>query len=247
MRLTMAAKDDLFNMFHNKSDDFLEAVGQGRITIVGAANNDTWSEFEPFDSNEELVSFEPDLLVPAIGFQSTLEHLTGGRRSVGEFYLGCSHVEEPGLFLVGFARPIIGNIPTISEMQARYVCGQIAGKFPRDVNIDGLHALDRQHRQARFGQVDSNAVYPVEMFPYCDRLALLMGLKPGPRFWEAPITWWRTKVCPASTMHYFHKADSNDNDLQMTQRYMPIALVLFVILMKPVDWVWKSWKWITST
>ena len=248
MRLTMAAKDGLFNMFHNKSDDFLEAVGQGRIAIVGAAKNDAWDEFEPFDSHgNERVSFQPDLLVPAIGFRSTLEYLTGGRMSVDEFYLGCSHVEEPGLFLVGFARPIIGNIPTISEMQARYVCGQIAGKFPRDANIEGLHALDRQNRQARFAQVDANTVFPVEMFPYCDRLARLMGLKPGPSLLEAPVKWWRAKVCPATTMHYFHDVHSTPNDLQSTQRYMPVTLVLFIILMKPVDWAWKSWKWIAST
>ncbi len=33
--LTRAAKDDLFNMFHNKSDDFLNAVAKGELEIVG--------------------------------------------------------------------------------------------------------------------------------------------------------------------------------------------------------------------
>ena len=34
--LTKAAKDDLFNMFHNKSDGFLDSVARGAIQIVGS-------------------------------------------------------------------------------------------------------------------------------------------------------------------------------------------------------------------
>ena len=32
-----------------------------------------------------------------------------------DFFLGCQHVDYSNIFLVGFARPIIGNIPSISE------------------------------------------------------------------------------------------------------------------------------------
>ena len=47
-RLTAAAKDGVFSMFHNKSDGFLEAVGEERIKIIGPAvdkKGDVYFEF----------------------------------------------------------------------------------------------------------------------------------------------------------------------------------------------------------
>ena len=123
MRLTMAAKDDLFNMFHNKSDDFLAAVGDERIKIIGPATDESFREFFAFGSNEtsqdndtkNRIVVDADYVIPAIGYQSTLVKLSSGQCSLDEFYLGCCHSDRSDLFLVGFARPIIGNIPTISE------------------------------------------------------------------------------------------------------------------------------------
>ena len=184
MRLTMAAKDDLFNMFHNKSDDFLEAVGDERIKIIGPATDDSFREYFPFgaDDTENRIAVDADYIVPAIGYESTLEKLTGGQHSLDEFWLGCCHAERHDLFLIGFARPIIGNIPTISEMQARYVCGLIAGAFERPDDLEQRHESDRRFRQSRYGKLNLMATYPVEMFPYCDRLARLMKLPIGPSF-----------------------------------------------------------------
>jgi cation diffusion facilitator CzcD-associated flavoprotein CzcO len=238
MRLTIAAKDDLFNMFHNKSDDFLEAVGAQRIRIVGTATNDSWTQFNQFESAGDRVSFEPEFLIPATGYRSTIGKLTDERISLRDFHLGCCHIRDPGLFLVGFARPIIGNIPTISEMQARYVCGQIAGKFERPKDIEQCHANEQAQRETRFAKLDMDSVYAVEMFPYCDRLARLMKLKTGPRVWESPMAWWKTKLAPASTLQYREESGEGSD----AQRYMPATLVAFIVLMKPVDWAWKAWK-----
>jgi hypothetical protein len=242
MRLTAAAKDDLFNMFHNKSDDFLEAVGAERIRIVGTATNASWNEFNGFDSASDRVSFEPELLVPAIGYRSTLGQLTDEQISLRDFYLGCIHCSDVGMFLVGFARPIIGNIPTISEMQARYVCGQIAGKYERPNDIEQLYANDQRKRNARFAKLDGASVYPVEMFPYCDRLAKLMKLKTGPGLLESPLGSWKSKLSPASTLQYFEKSGAESD----ARRYMPASLVAFIVFMKPIDWAWKAWKTIRS-
>lgn len=130
-RLTTAAKDDLFNMFHNKSDDFLDAVADGRIEIVGPATYHSFTEFQPFDEEDVGLHVEPDIVVPAVGFKARFPTLSESSLKLDEFYLGCCHLRFDNLFLVGFARPIIGNIPSISEMQAQYVCGLIAGKYAR--------------------------------------------------------------------------------------------------------------------
>ena len=251
MKLTMAAKDDLFNMFHNKSDDFLAAVGDERIKIVGPATDANFREYFAFGSNEakedndakSRVVVEADSVVPAIGYQSTLEKLSGGQCSLDEFYLGCCHADRSDLFLVGFARPIIGNIPTISEMQARYICGLIAGVFTRPSNVKQLNEFDRECRKSRYQQLNLLASYPVEMFPYCDRLAKLMKLPLGPSFFKSPLAWWRSKLAPASTMHYFDSDEVIKKLNRSAKRFMPITLVLFIIMMKPVDWIYRlTWK-----
>ena len=246
MRLTAAAKDDLFNMFHNKSDDFLNNVGKGRIKIVGPPIDNLWNEFEAFENTEsESIPFAADLVVPGIGYESTLDALTGETISVDDFFLGCCHTKHDNLFAVGFARPIIGNIPTISEMQARLICSSLAGKTDRPKNIEQLHDADKQKSAQRFAKIDLSAVYPVEMFPYCDRLAKLMGLKPEPGFFKSPLNWWRTQTSPATTMHYFEDSSIRKR-LKTSSRHMPWTLVSFILLMKPVDWLWKLWNRLKS-
>jgi len=238
MRLTAAAKDDLFNMFHNKSDNFLNNVGRGRIRIVGSPTDETWTTFEPFDDNGEPVSFSPNLVVPGIGYQSTLAALTNEQVSIRDFFLGCCHAEHESLFAVGFARPIIGNIPTISEMQANYIVRLLAGKAERQRDVAEVHETDKQKSAQRFSKLNLNAVYPVEMFPYCDRLAKLMSLNIGQSISKSPSNWWRTLASPATTLHYFQ----DEGNPCTSRRYMPWTLVLFILLMKPVDWLWKLCK-----
>ena len=243
LRLTVAAKDDLFSMFHNKSDDFLEAVGDQRIRIVGGPTDGSWSQFSPFaDESDAPVDFLPDLIVPGIGFESTIGKLAQDQISLPQFYLGCCHVEHPDLFLVGFARPIIGNIPTISEMQSRLVCGLIAKEIKRPANIQQLQEADHRRRSVRYSKLNLDLVFPVEMFPYCDRLASLMGRKAGRSFVSSPSAWWQTLVSPATTLHYV--SETNEKPPADSTRYMPATLVAFILFMKPVDWIWKVWKWI---
>ena len=230
LKLTLAAKDDLFNMFHNKSDDFLEAVGDQRIKIVGGAVDSACRDFFQFDS-EERVIIEPDLLVPAIGYKSTLEQLSDSKLKLADFHLGCCHAQHRGLYLVGFARPIIGNIPTISEMQARYIFGLIAGEFQKPTEVELLQKKELALLHKRYAKLNLESVYPVEMFPYCDKLARLMSLPVGKG--------WRSKLAPATTMHYFGNDPRIQKVVEPAPIYMPVTLILFILMMKPVDWLYR--------
>jgi len=130
--LTLAAKDDLFNMFHNKSDDFLRAVAAGRISIVGPHVGADFTQLLPFsqdDSGESVTKVRPDFVVPAIGYESTLNGLSSGLLKLSDFYLGCCNFEFENAYAVGFARPIIGNNVLSSVRQAIYVAGLIIKKF----------------------------------------------------------------------------------------------------------------------
>ena len=238
-RLTKAAKDELFNMFHNKSDDFLDCVACGRIQIVGPPVDQRLEGFYRFES-QERIDIQPTKILPAIGYRSTLTAIAGNLLCLSDFFLGCCHVRHPDLFLVGFARPIIGNIPTISEMQATYVCGLISGRFSRPENLDELNSLDQQRNAARFAKLDLEAVYPVEMFDYCDRLARAMNAYPSPRSAGSLRAWWRMQLGPATTAHYYYHDPQIRSYFERAPVYMPRLLILLLLLLKPLDWAYRA-------
>lgn len=224
-KLTARAKDRLFNTFHTKSEDFLDDVGHGRIQIVGPPVDGGYRRYREFDG-PATVDLAPDLLVPRIGFRSGLDELTDGEIRVEQFYLGSIHAVHDDLYLVGSARPILGNIPTISEMQARLVTRMVAGKVPRPEGIGKLHAAERRRLAEQFPQLDVSAVHPVEMFPYCDRLAHLLGTYPS--FGRLPLgQWLKIQLAPASTTHYLD-ADFDPRDIARSKIHSPPVILLLL-------------------
>lgn len=223
--LTKSSKDSLFNMFHNKSDGFLEAVGEGRIKIIGAPLEGSTNKFYEFQS-DKTCSVSPDLLVPMIGYKSNLSELFQDLVQVKEFHLGCTHYQHETLHLVGFARPIIGNIPSISEQQALYITKTIAGKIRRPADIQELYHDERRKLTVTFPQLNLNTIYPVEMFPYCDTLAKLMGTYPRGGSISQRIN---AQLSPASTLHY------SNYSVKPSPVYTPKILNLLLFFIKFID------------
>ena len=240
LKLTDNAKGPLFNVFHNKSEGFLDSVAEGRITIVGANSDERYSTYYDFDSTQTL-EVNPDLVIPSIGYDSGLAALSTDGIELKDFYLGCIHVTHPNLFLVGFTRPIIGNIPSISEVQARYVIGTIAGTYPRSATMATEHAAARQELQKRYPALNSNAVYPVDMFPYCDTLAKKMRSYPFLRSVKSLKLWLKILLSPASTTHYLNENFSSDA-LRQQCPYTPKLLIVALIAIKAIDLPYSAYK-----
>ena len=158
-RLTKAAKDRLFNMYHNKSDDFLDSVAEGRITIIGAPLDSSYRDYRQFDE-EQTLSIEPDLVVPAVGYQSCLGKISRDSLALADFYLGVCHVQRDNVFAIGFTRPIIGNIPSMSEVQARYACGLLSGRFSRPAQIAAKNQRNRENKKRRYPHLDTKMFTP---------------------------------------------------------------------------------------
>ncbi|QDU89201.1 Ferredoxin--NADP reductase [Pirellulimonas nuda] len=234
-RLNRRAERGLFDMFHNKSDDFLTAIAEGRLDVVGAPLDASFTTFGEFDA-EGTREIAPDVVVPAVGFRSRLGRLSDGAIELRDFYLGCRHIEHDDLFLVGFARPVIGNIPSISEIQARYVVLSLAGQVARPSDIVQRHAVDAAERRRRFAGVDTNLIYPVEMFPYCDRLAREMGVAPRPRTLRER---WAVLTAPATTLDYACFQGARDAGAT-PPTYLPASLIFLLFLLKPLDWAYRA-------
>ena len=237
-RLTKAAKDDLFNMFHNKSDDFLTAVARGQVTIVGPPVDSSLQRFHGFDSSE-VIDVRPTRVVPAIGYRSTLTAIGGESLCVRDFHRGCVHARRPGLYLVGFARPIIGNIPSISEVQAAFVVGMIGGRVSRPADIAARHEALERENDRRFATLDREIIHPVEMFPYCDALAKEMHRVPSLGGFGSIRAWWRAQLAPATTAHYWNDDPRIRRFFAAAPVFMPAVLVALLLALKPIDGVYR--------
>ena len=230
LKLKARAKDGLFNVFHNKSDDFLDAVAEKRLRIIGPPVDEGWSEYYDFDRTTRL-HLNPDVLVFSTGYRSRLPELSGGAIHLKDFYLGCVYTSQPSLFLIGFARPIIGNIPSISEMQARYAVGLLSGKYALPRNWRERHQNDWKSLCAEYPAINTDNVYPVEHFTYSDLLAREMGIMPTLRNIRSLRTWLKIRLTPISTFHYVDDY-FDPRALDRQKVYTPGVLVAFLALMR---------------
>ena len=222
-KLTSRAKDKLFNTFHTKSDDFLDDVAHDRIRIIGPPVDGGYQRYHDFDRAKEI-EVRLDALVPSIGFTAGVEEISLGQVRVCDFYLGVIHVEHEDLYLVGYARPIIGNIPTISEMQAKMAVGMIAGKYKRPVEVLDHHNADRTRVKNNFPRLNTETIYPVEMIPYCDRLARMMGTFPSLQRVGSFRRWAKIQLAPASTTHYLDE-DFKAQETEEEKIHTPLIIV----------------------
>ncbi len=229
LKLKARSKGRLFNVFHNKSDDFLEAVGEGRLQIIGPAVDETWTQYHTFDQTETL-AITPDVLVPATGYRSRLPDFSSGALHLKDFYNGCVHVAQNNLFLIGFARPIIGNIPSISEMQARYAVGVLRGEVALPPDVKERQIKVYQAMRAEYPTLDVDNVYPVEQYPYCDRLARELGSMPTLAN-TGLKTWLKLMLVPASSTHYRDHYFDHDA-LSAQQVHTPPILIGILVLLR---------------
>lgn len=237
LRLTRSAKDELFNMFHNKSDGFLDAVGEGRIKIIGTPIDSTFTKFKSFDSGPSH-TIKPDWIVPHIGYQAKLDSLFDQNIKVSDFYQGCLHKYYNNLFIIGYARPIIGNIPTISEQQALYAIKHIEGSLERPQNILNLYQAERRQLATQFSKLNLDALYPVEMFPYCDSLAHKMGTYPTLKKTKSFRKWLRIQLSPASTNQYLNHTKAAPNPCQ-NKIYTPHLLNCLLTFIRLFDLIYR--------
>ncbi len=230
LKLKARAKGNLFNVFHNKSDNFLDAIAEERLQIIGPPSDEQWIEYFDFDQARTL-RLTPDILVWSTGYRSGLPDLSNGVMQLKDFYRGCVHTDGHNLFLIGFARPIIGNIPSTSETQAQYTVGVLSGKYSlphrlKEIQQDAWNLLCKE-----YGTINTENVYPVEHFTYCDALAKEMGVMPTLAKVKSLGTWLKIMFTPISTLHYMDEYfDQGAIDRQNI--YMPVLLVTFLALMR---------------
>ncbi len=237
LKLKGRAKGDLFNVFHNKSDGFLDAVAELRMQIIGPAIDEQWTEYFDFDQLK-TIHLSPDVLVSSSGYRSRLTEFSAGTIHLKDFYRGCVHIHLPNLFLIGFARPIIGNIPSIAEMQARYTAGLLSGKYKLQAALSEKQNEAWKLLCAEYGTINTQNVYPIEHFAYCDELAHEMGIMPTLANVKSLRIWLKIMLSPITTIHYVDEY-FDPQAIERETVHAPTLLLALLILLRPLDYPFR--------
>ena len=209
LELFSNAKDELYNVFHTKNDDFRK----------NPHNVEVWGPVVDFTDStvtlkriarDETTEIRPDYFVNGIGYLSDMDYL-GGQIKVADFVYAVVHKSDPTVFLGGFARPVIGNIPTICELQARWICDIIMGKISRPTQEDWER--DRASQKRKYPMINTDAVYPTDMYPYCETIGRRLRTKASYRSKKMLLT-------PFSTLRYF-PTEENVKLIENTPAFMP--------------------------
>jgi hypothetical protein len=151
------------------------------------------------------------------------------------------HTDLPNLFLIGFARPIIGNIPSISEMQARYAVGVLSGKYKLPTGLKEIQNDAWKSLCAEYPTINTENVYPVEHFTYCDILAREMDSMPTLGKVSSLRAWLKIMLAPISTLHYMDEY-FDKQAIEREKVYMPIVLLAFLSLMRVLGFPFRFIK-----
>jgi hypothetical protein len=113
-------------------------------------------------------------------------------------YIFCN--ETPSLAFVGFARPLIGSIPGLAELQSRYVAKVFSGacRLPGPAERRAITERDARFWDQQFRDTSLRIGGLVDHFVYADQLARLIGCRPNfaKLFFSSPRRWWQAITAP---------------------------------------------------
>jgi dimethylaniline monooxygenase (N-oxide forming) len=165
------------NQFATKSDNFIHSIRKGRCRIAAGFKHFT-AEGVVLADGEEVAA---DVVLFATGYRaqgfSFLEGESMPRCPSELWHLMYSPKLRERLVFIGFARPAIGAIPPISEIQARYAAlvsrGQCKLPDPQDMDKELKERL-----KARSMSFDEPRIISlVDWIPYMDHLAAKIGCR----------------------------------------------------------------------
>ena len=122
-------------------------------------------------------SDEFDVVVLCTGFDTVFPFLPEpyDRRPINQHFK-LLLADDESLSFVGFARPVVGSIPTIAEMQSRCLAAMYSGKIPVPGNRDEVIARDNKAAMERYQTTRLFGL--VDLSSYQRELAVWCGIQP---------------------------------------------------------------------
>lgn len=209
-----------------KSDDFVAAIHSGRCRVAPG-----FVGFTPagvvLEGGEEV---EVDAVIFATGYQAA------GFDFVGEAAPSCpsklwnrmyTSTARERLVFIGFARPPVGALPPIAELQARYAAQVASGasELPPAERMEGEVAEHERIHERSFEPTRLRAL--VEWIPYMDELAERIGCRPRlRRLIRDPRLLWQIATGPMVAAQFRLDGPDADPELALQSIALPDGMPL---------------------
>lgn len=192
-----------FHGFLNKSRDIVDKAALGKVVarrgVERIEGKRVWftNESKPEDV---------DLIIFATGYLSNLPFLAPELDFTTQAYKLVFDPQDPTLCYVGTARPMIGSIPALGELQARWAVKVYTGQVAlpsTDAMLTQLAADKIRHKRV-FPADDHHLPQLVNHWEYSDEIASYFGAKPDLVRWffRNPFKWWTIISAPWSAHIY---------------------------------------------
>lgn len=188
-----------------KSDDFIKSLLEDKLEVA--------REIMCFDNNHVVFADGhkeiADVVIFAHGYFPHFPFLKISERDYtrhpSEMYLNMFDPEiGSSLAFCGFARPALGAIPPVGELQARLFALVSAGKLilPAKEDMRGQITQDQRENRERFPTLPEKNVV-VSWIAYMDKIAMLIGCRPDPwKLLRSPTLLWRVLTGAVNGAHY---------------------------------------------
>ena len=189
--------------FINKNGHVIEFVREGRVTAEGPVSGADGKVVRFASGKEEEFTH----LIACTGYQAAFPFLPDDLQQdcVEDRFKMIFDPDEPDLAFIGYARPTVGSLPLVSEIQAFWVSRVFAGKVALP-SSDAMRAGVRDDKAARDEFFHHRRRPPglVHIIDYGHEVAELAGVRPhyGKLFLRSPVAWWKTFFAPATAAQF---------------------------------------------
>jgi len=191
-----------FHGFLNKSRDVVDKVALGKVQPRGEAvrieGTKIW--FKGRDQPDVI-----DRIIFATGYHTNLPFLPE-EMTYFDAYKYVFDVDDPSICFIGTVRPMIGSIPALAELQARWAAKVYTGqaKLPSNDQMREIVKKDKLRHKRVFPQDDRSLPALVNHWEYSDVVAAHFGAKPNLTKWffRSPRRWWKIASAPWSGFLY---------------------------------------------
>ncbi|MGE0267364.1 MAG: NAD(P)-binding domain-containing protein [Candidatus Omnitrophota bacterium] len=163
--------------FTTKSTGMARAVAEKRCSVKKGIDRFEGAKVIFSDQTE----FQADTVIFCTGYEVNFPFLQKNRVDLRKFYKNCFSADSDStLAFIGFARPAIGAIPPIAEMQARWFASLLSGRTrlpPPEIMAREIEADAKWHK-TNFFKVSDRVTGLVEYTRYMDELAEKIGCRP---------------------------------------------------------------------
>lgn len=189
--------------FITKSDTFMEALAKPNVSLK--------PQLKEFDSDGVIFSdgskVQADAVVFSSGFNVYFPFLPIDSKDWDwrKLYKKMFHPELLDLGFIGFARPNIGSMPPIMEMQSRYFAGVVSGRLqlPKPAQMQSIIEQDAKDSRKFKPLVSDRITGIVSYVPYMYELSELIGCRPVLRqLISRPIVLWSVLFGSVAAPHF---------------------------------------------